>query len=79
MNKQRGYALLETLIAIGLAAILMSSIISLALISNRGSAKALQYQKASWAAMEGIEALRSMDFSNLFLTQTGDLSFSSNE
>lgn len=79
MNKQRGYALLETLLAIGLAAIFMSSIIALALISNRGSAKAMQYQKASWAAMEGIEALRSMDFSDLFLTQYGDLSFVSNQ
>jgi Tfp pilus assembly protein PilV len=71
--------MLEVLIAVGLASLFFTAVIGLFLTSNRTSAEAVTQQQGLWYAQEGIEALKSMRFSDLSLTQVGSLSFSANQ
>jgi Tfp pilus assembly protein PilV len=79
MKDQLGYTMLEVLIAVGLAGLFFTAIMGLFLTSNRTSAEAMTQQQAVWYAQEGIEALKSMRFSDLSLTQSGSLTFASNQ
>lgn len=71
--------MLEALLALGLAAIFMSSLVAFLLVANRGSALAIQYQEANWRAQQGVEALETISFSELVLTEVGALNFAENE
>jgi type II secretory pathway pseudopilin PulG len=73
-----GYTLLEVLIAIGLGALFFSGASGLFLTAQHTSAEALTRQTALWKAQEGIEALNTMSFADIYATQVGSLSFASN-
>lgn len=75
---QRGFVLLETLLSVGLIAIILSTIGGVVLISG-GNGRAAQASRAEWAVHEGLSALESMSFSDLALTSVGSLSFSGNK
>lgn len=72
---QRGFTLIEVLLAVGMAAIFMGAMVSLVLVGDRTATSAMQTQRATWVAQEGIAALRSMAFEDLLLTESGGLLF----
>jgi len=76
---EQGYTLLEALLAIAFAALFFSGAMGLVLTSNRTSAEASLRQKALWRAQEGLSALESISDADLTLTQTGSLTFASNQ
>ena len=78
-SQPKGFTMLETLVAIGIAAIFLSGMISLLLIADRSSENALLYEDALWHGSQGIEALQSIAFTDLSLTEVGSLSFASNQ
>jgi type II secretory pathway pseudopilin PulG len=75
MKKQKGFSILEPLLAIGIMAIVFLTIASLMVMSNFETGKANEYQKASWLAQEGMEALRTISFGELVTTTVGSLNF----
>ena len=77
-NKQ-GASLLEAIIAIGLASLFLWATVGLVIISKQGAGKAQDRQEALWYANQGIDALRTIDFDDLTLTETGNLTFASNQ
>lgn len=65
--------MLEALVAAGVAAMFMSAIVSLVIISNQTSDRATEYQLVTWNALEGLEALKSIAFDDLANTENGAL------
>ncbi len=78
MRLEKGYTLLEALLAIALAALFFSGATGLVLTSNRTSAEAVMRQKALWRAQEGLSALEASADANLVNTTVGSLTFASN-
>lgn len=77
-KNQNGSSLLEAVVAIGLASLFLWATIGLVIISKQGAGNAQDRQEALWYANQGIDALRTMDFSNLTLTETGNITFAGN-
>lgn len=75
LNK-KGFSVLEPILAIGLMAILLVSLTSLLLISSFESSKSTDFQEGLWFAQEGISAIGTVGFDNLFETASGSLHFS---
>ncbi len=73
-----GFILLEALLSIGLLAVVLSTLIGIVLISG-GNGRSVQSSRAEWAAQEGLSALQSLSFGDLLNTDTGILTFSSNQ
>lgn len=71
----RGTILLEALLAAGVAAMFMTAIVSMVIVSNQTSDRAGKYELASWYAFEGVEALQTMAFADLSNTETGGITF----
>jgi Tfp pilus assembly protein PilV len=78
-DRNNGFALLEVLVGIGLAGLFFSGLVGLTLIANRSSGEAVTRQHATWAAQEGLSALRTVSFSELSNTQTGSVNFSGSQ
>jgi prepilin-type N-terminal cleavage/methylation domain-containing protein len=74
-NSPNGFTMLEVLLAIGLSALFMSASASLMLSGNLGSSRADRLERALWGAQQGVEALQTIAFDDLFLTDTGSLFF----
>ncbi|MCR4311872.1 MAG: hypothetical protein NUV56_01175 [Candidatus Uhrbacteria bacterium] len=69
----RGSIMLEALIAAGVAAMFMTAIVSLVVISNQTSDRASELQLATWNVNEGLEALQTIAFADLANTESGAL------
>ncbi len=67
--------MLEAVIATGVAAMLMSAIVSLLVISNQTSDRAGEFTLATWSASEGVAALNTIAFEELANTENGGLTF----
>ncbi len=78
-NMEKGFTMLESILAIGLAIAFLAGSVSLVIIANQGSSEALQRQRAVWAAQEGLAALSTIAWDDLVATETGDLTFAANE
>ena len=74
LNK-KGFSVFEPLLAIGLMALLLVSLTSLLLISGFENAKSTDFQEGLWFAQEGISAIKTVDFGDLFVTASGSLHF----
>lgn len=75
MTKNKGFSLIEVILTVGLMAIIMLTIVNLIFISNFQTGKSLNYQKALWVVEDGLNAMKTMSFQDLFLTQTGKVAF----
>ena len=75
----RGTILLEALVAAGVAAMFMTAIVSMVLVSNQTSDRAGKYETATWYALEGVEAMRTIAFADLSNTEAGSLTFASSQ
>ena len=75
-HDQSGSLLLESVLASALLAIFSVAILSLTVTANQGTGKALNEQDTLWRAQEGLEALRTIPFDSLVLTDPGSLSWS---
>ena len=73
---KKGSVILEVLIAIGLSAIFFSMIAGLLVASNKSTANLYSSQKVYARAQEGLTALKSMSFSDLFATWDGKAIYS---
>lgn len=78
MNKTQGSILLEVLITVGIAAVMLSALLSLHVVLVRSTQTVLERHEALWSVNEGLSAMRSMTFENLTPGITGALSFSGN-
>jgi hypothetical protein len=78
MNEQ-GYTFLEALIALGVGALLFTGALGIVFLSNTISAEGLFRQEALWRAQEGLEALQTIAFEDLQLTETGSLVFAASQ
>lgn len=79
MLNKRGSSLVEAVVAIGLASLFMWATVGLAIAGKQGAEKAANRQEALWYAHEGLNALRSMSYDDLVLTETGNVTFASNQ
>lgn len=70
-----GYSLLEAVLAIAFAGLLFMGAFGLFLTGQETTFESLVRQTALWEAQQGIEALSTMRFEDLQLTETGSLSF----
>ena len=70
---------MEGLLAIALAGILFLSGLALFFTASSTSSESMRREQALWQAEEGLQALQTMAFENLFLTETGSLTFSTNQ
>lgn len=77
MRHPRGSILLEVVVATGVAAMFMSALVALVLAANSASDRSVQTQKALWSMQDGLEALRTLAYSNLTTTDTGSLTLAS--
>ena len=78
-NCQKGYTLLEALLAIAFASLFFVGATGLMLTSNRTSAESVMRQKALWRAEQGIEAMQSIAEDDLIISDVGSLSFAANQ
>lgn len=78
MKIRRGSLMLEALIAVGISGFFVTALIGYILIANNGTTRAKENALALWATQEGIDALRSMHFSDLANTTTGAITFTNN-
>ncbi|NQV89282.1 MAG: hypothetical protein HQ488_03100 [Parcubacteria group bacterium] len=78
-DNEIGYAMLEILLAISLAGLFFTAAIGMFMTGNNVSAEALYEQKAIWFAQQGLEALNTITFTDLALTQTGSLTFAADQ
>lgn len=78
LKNKEGFSMLEALVSIGIAAILLTSMIAFVLLSQRSSVLAIERQEANWYINQGIEATRSLDFADLSTTTTGRVAYSGN-
>lgn len=69
--------ILEALLAVGVAAMYMSALVTLVLIANAASDRAEETQRALWNVNEGLEALQTVAFADLPTTDAGSLTFAS--
>ncbi len=76
MNKTQGSVLLEVLISIGIAAVVLSALLSLHVALVRSTQTVIERHEALWSMNEGLSAMRSMTFEDLIPGTTGALSFS---
>jgi hypothetical protein len=73
---KKGSVILEVLIVIGLSALFFSAIAGLIMASNKSLEQIYNSQTAIWRAEQGIDAVRSIKFSNLSLISGGKISYS---
>lgn len=78
MQHPRGALMLETLIALGVSALFMSALLGYVFIANTGTDRARENAAALWATQEGLDALKTIAFTELANTTTGSLAFASN-
>lgn len=74
-SKKQGFVFIDALLSLGLASIFFSGLIGYFLTANQTSAEGFKRQEALWAGQEGLDALQSMEFGDLTLTNTGSLTF----
>jgi len=74
---KKGSVILEVLISIGLSAIFFSSIAGLLIASNKSTSNLYNSQIAYARAEEGLSALKSMNFSDLFSSWDSKATYSS--
>lgn len=75
MRFAKGTVILEALIAVGVAALYLSGLVSLLVVANTASDRAQQTEQATWNMHEGLAALQTVAFADLPTTDTGSLSF----
>lgn len=75
-KRKKGTVILEVLIAIGLSAFFFSAIAGLMVTSNKSMESLYSSQKAIWRAQEGIGAIQSMSFNDLYLIDHGHVIYS---
>ncbi|TAL50702.1 hypothetical protein EPN81_02115 [Patescibacteria group bacterium] len=78
-DTMHGYTLLEALLAMAFAGLLFFGAFGLLLTASQTSSESTLRQKALWKAEQGIRALETMSFEDLFLTEVGSLSFSADQ
>lgn len=78
-SSTKGSILIEAILAIGLAGIIFSAGVGLLLTARSVGSRSLVRQQAMWAAQEGIDALRTMAFEDLNTTESGGLTFASEQ
>jgi hypothetical protein len=76
ISKPKGFALLEALLAIGLMIIFLGGLGSLFLINLRGTSHSSQFSQSDLLVSADLAALRTIDFDDLSLTNSGHLGFS---
>ncbi len=76
-KRRKGSVILEVLIAIGVSAIFFSAIAGLLISSNKSTANLYNTQKAYARNKEGLSALQSIKFEDLFLTWDGKVTYNS--
>lgn len=79
MKSPRGSLMLEALLAVGVMAIFGSALLGYMLLANRSTDRSKENTTALWYTQEGLDALQTIAFTNLTTTQTGSLSFVSNQ
>lgn len=77
-SKASGSILLEVLITVGIAAVMLSALLSLHVVLVRSTQTVLERHEALWSMHEGLSAMRSMTFEDLAPGVAGALSFSGN-
>lgn len=65
--------MLEALIAVGVAAMYMTGLAGLAVMAHITSDRAEEMQRALWHVQEGVDALSTVAFADLLVTDTGTL------
>ncbi|MCF6277036.1 MAG: hypothetical protein L3J07_04335 [Candidatus Magasanikbacteria bacterium] len=75
LKNKKGFSVLEPLLTIGLMAIIFLSLSSLLVVSSFDSYKNTDFQEGLWLAQEGVSAIKTMTFSDLFETASGSLHF----
>lgn len=78
IRKIKGFILLEVLLSVGLIALILSTLGGVIIIS-KNTTRGGQSILAALAAQEGLAALQSKTFGDLSLTNTGTLTFVSNQ
>lgn len=76
LRNQSGSLLLEAILASALLAIFAVGVASLSVTANQGTGAALTRQSALWRAQEGVEALRTIPFTDLSPLNPGTLTWS---
>lgn len=78
-SQQRGYTLIEALLAIAFAGWFFAAAFGLFLTAHKASSESVARQNAIWRAQQGMEILRTLRHEDLIATQTGSLSFASEQ
>ena len=78
-SNRNGSLILEALVAIGVAALCFTALVSVWMMQSFSDAKNSDRLEALFRAKEGVAALESMDFANLTPTESGALRFQGNQ
>ncbi|MEK7094633.1 MAG: hypothetical protein AAB886_00810, partial [Patescibacteria group bacterium] len=78
-SNRNGSLILEALVAIGVAALCFTALVSVWMMQSFSDAKNSDRLEALFRAKEGVAALESMDFANLTPTERGALRFQGNQ
>src|SRR3989338_5044553 len=78
-SSKQGYTLLEAILAIALAGVLSVGGLGLFLTATFTSSESARRIQALWQAQEGLSALQTIAFEDLFMTEIGSLSFATNQ
>jgi len=70
-----GSILLEILVVVALSSMIFVGLAGLLATANLSSGRALDEQRALWIAQEGLDALKTLSFEDLTITDVGALSF----
>ncbi|MBU0614275.1 hypothetical protein KJ766_03280 [Patescibacteria group bacterium] len=75
-SSMRGSIILEALIAVGIGALFFTAIGSALVVSIRNTGSLFKSEQANWAMDEAITAVRTLNFSDLVITDSAVLAFS---
>ncbi|MFH1089090.1 MAG: hypothetical protein V1716_01550 [Candidatus Uhrbacteria bacterium] len=76
---KKGTILVEAMVAIGLSVLFISALMTFYLTGTQGNMASAKREQALFYAEEGLQAVRSLSFSDISATETGKLSFVGNK
>lgn len=71
--------MLEAVLAVGISGLFVSALLGYMLMTGRSTDRAQENTIALWFANEGLDAVRTINFSELNATTTGSLDFANNQ
>jgi hypothetical protein len=76
---KKGTILVEAMVAIGLSVLFISALMTFYLTGTQGNMASAKREQALFYAEEGLQAVRSLSFSDILATETGTLTFTGNK